>query len=86
MSFTRHLAKQFGPEGITVNAIAPGRIATPMAMAVSEEENQVYIDASALKRLGEPEDVANAALFLAGESGGFITGETLNVNGGTIMD
>lgn len=86
MAFTRHLAKKLGPEGITVNAIAPGRIATPMAMAVSDEENQVYIDASALKKMGAPEDVANAALFLAGEQGKFITGETLNVNGGTIMD
>ena len=68
LSFTRNLAKQLGQEGITVNAIAPGRIATPMAAAVSDEENQVFIDRAPVKRLGKPEDVANAVLFLASRS------------------
>jgi len=86
LSFTRNLAKQVGADGITVNAIAPGRIATPMAMAVSDEENQVFIDKSVVKRLGKPEDIARGILFLASPDAGFITGETLNINGGTLMD
>ena len=86
LAFTRNLAKQVGGDGITVNAIAPGRIATPMARAVSDDANQIFIDRSAVKRLGTVEDVANAVLFLADRDAGFITGETLNVNGGTLMD
>ena len=86
LSFTRNLAKQVGGEGITVNAIAPGRIATPMSGAVSDEENQVFIDKSVVKKLGKPSDIANAVLFLASPQSAFITGETLNVNGGTLMD
>ena len=86
LAFTRNLAKQVGGEGITVNAIAPGRIATPMAAAVSKEQNQIFIDRSAVKRLGKPQDVANAVLFLANPDSGFVTGETINVNGGTLMD
>lgn len=86
LSFTRNLARAVGSYGITVNAIAPGRIATDMAGQVSPEQNQVYIDKSSVKRLGSVKDVAWAVAFLAGERSGFITGETLNVNGGTLMD
>ncbi len=86
LAFTRNLAKQVGADGITVNAIAPGRIDTPMAGAVSPAENQVFIERSVVKRLGKPHDVANAVLFLASSESGFVTGETLNVNGGTLMD
>jgi len=86
ISFTRNLARQVGEFGITVNSIAPGRIATPMANQVSPEENQVYIDRSAVKRLGDPSDIANVIAFLADPASGFITGETMNVNGGTLMD
>jgi 3-oxoacyl-[acyl-carrier protein] reductase len=75
-----------GADGITVNAIAPGRIATPMSKSVSDEENQVFIDRSVVKRLGEPADIAYGILFLASPRSGFITGETLNINGGTLMD
>lgn len=86
LAFTRNLARAVGADGITVNAIAPGRIATAMAGQVSPEENQVYVDRSSVKRLGEPSDVANAVAFLADERSSFVTGETLNVNGGTLMD
>ena len=86
LAFTRNLARQEGTNGVTVNAIAPGRIATAMAGAVSPEENQVFIDRSAVKRLGEPEEAAHAVAFLADPASGFITGETINVNGGTLMD
>jgi NAD(P)-dependent dehydrogenase (short-subunit alcohol dehydrogenase family) len=57
-----------------------------MALAVSDDANQVFIERSAVKRLGLAEDVANAVLFLADRDAGFITGETINVNGGTLMD
>ena len=86
LAFTRNLAKQVGADKITVNAIAPGRIATPMAGAVSEEDNQVFIDKSVVKSLGRPEDIAHGVRFLASRRAGFITGETLNINGGTLMD
>ena len=86
LSFTRNLARQVGSDGITVNAIAPGRIATPMALKVSKEENQIFIDRSAVKRLGEAADIARTVVFLSSPAAGFITGETINVNGGTLMD
>ena len=86
LAFTRNLARQVGSDGVTVNAIAPGRIATAMAGAVSPEENQVFIDRSAVKRLGQPAEAAHAVAFLADPASGFITGETINVNGGTLMD
>lgn len=86
LAFTRNLARAVGAEGVTVNAIAPGRIATAMAGQVSPEQNQIYIDRSAVKRLGKPEDVAWAVAFLASERSSFVTGETLNINGGTLMD
>ncbi len=86
LGFTRNLARAVSVDGVTVNAICPGRIATAMAGQVSAEANQVYIDRSAVKRLGKPEDVAWAVAFLADERSSFFTGETLNVNGGTLMD
>ena len=86
LGFTRNLARAVSVDGVTVNAIAPGRIATAMAGQVSAEANQIYIDRSAVKRLGKPEDVAWAVAFLADERSSFVTGETLNINGGTVMD
>jgi 3-oxoacyl-[acyl-carrier protein] reductase len=86
LGFTRNLARAVSVDGVTVNAIAPGRIATAMAGQVSAEANQIYIDRSAVKRLGRPEDVAWAVAFLADERSSFVTGETLNINGGTLMD
>lgn len=86
LSFTRHMAKNTGGRGITVNAIAPGRIASAMAGGPSDPQNAVYIERSAVKRLGEPIDVARAVRFLADPNSAFITGETINVNGGTLMD
>ena len=85
LGFTRNLAKQVGEYGITVNAIAPGRIATDMTADVGKG-NQIYIEKSAVKRLGEPQDVAYVVSFLVSTRSGFITGETINVNGGTLMD
>jgi 3-oxoacyl-[acyl-carrier protein] reductase len=86
LAFTRNLAQQVGADGITVNAICPGRIATEMSGAVSPAENQKFIDKSIVKRLGAPEDVAFAVCYLADRRGGFVTAETMNVNGGTLRD
>jgi 3-oxoacyl-[acyl-carrier protein] reductase len=86
LAFTRNLAQQVGMDNITANAICPGRIVTVMANAVSKEENQKFIDNSILKRLGDPEDVAFAASYLASPRAKFITGESMMVNGGTLRD
>jgi 3-oxoacyl-[acyl-carrier protein] reductase len=86
LAFTRNLAQQVGADGITVNAVCPGRIATEMAAAVSPEENQKFIDKSIIKRLGAPEDIAFAVAYLASPRAGFVTAETMNVNGGTLRD
>ncbi len=86
LSFTRNLAQQVGADGITVNAICPGRIESEMSGAVSLEENQKFIDKSIIKRLGSPEDVAFAVRYLAHPRASFVTAETMNVNGGTLRD
>ena len=86
LAFTRNLAQQVGADGITVNAICPGRIATEMSGAVSPAENQKFIDKSIIKRLGTPEDIAFAVAYLANKRASFVTAETMNVNGGTLRD
>jgi 3-oxoacyl-[acyl-carrier protein] reductase len=82
----KQLARELGPCGITVNAIAPGRIDTPMIHVASDEENEAFRLRTPLGRLGTPEDVANAAAFLASDEASFITGEILDVNGGLLID
>ena len=83
---TKQLARELGPQGITVNAVAPGRIDTPMIHVSSDEENETFRLRTPLGRLGTPEDVANAVVFLASEEASFITGEILDVNGGLLID
>jgi 3-oxoacyl-[acyl-carrier protein] reductase len=83
--FTRSMAREVGSRGITVNAVAPGFIETDMTKALPEAQRKQLEENIPLQHLGQPEDVANAVLFLAGESGGYITGETLHVNGGMYM-
>ena len=85
IGMTKALAKELGPSGITVNAIAPGVINTEMNAKLSPEDKAVLIDETPLMRIGEPQDVAEAALFLAGEGASFITGEVLNVSGGYVI-
>jgi 3-oxoacyl-[acyl-carrier protein] reductase len=82
----KQLARELGPFDITANAIAPGRIDTPMIQASSPEENEAFRLRTPLGRLGTPEDVANAALFLASDEASFITGEIMDVNGGLVID
>ena len=85
IGMTKALAKELGPSGITVNAIAPGVINTEMNAALSDEDKAVLVDETPMMRIGEPSDVAAAAYFLAGEGASFITGEVLNVSGGYVI-
>jgi 3-oxoacyl-[acyl-carrier protein] reductase len=75
-------AKELGPKGITANAVAPGFIRTDMTDAIPEEVRQAGIQAIPARRIGEPEDIANAYLFLASDEASFINGQVLGVNGG----
>jgi 3-oxoacyl-[acyl-carrier protein] reductase len=80
--FTKALAKELGPSGITVNCVEPGVIATAMNKQLDEETLSSLIDETPLMRLGKPEDVAEAVLFLASDKASFITGQILGVDGG----
>jgi 3-oxoacyl-[acyl-carrier protein] reductase len=84
-ALTRSLAREIGSRGITVNAVAPGFIATDMTAELGEEAKKRLVDQIPLGRLGEPRDIADAALFLAGDRAGYITGQVLHVNGGMYM-
>jgi 3-oxoacyl-[acyl-carrier protein] reductase len=84
--FTRALAKELGSRGITVNAVAPGFIETDMTNALPESQAAALIAQIPLARLGQPEEIASVVGFLASEKGAYITGETLQVNGGMYMN
>lgn len=85
-ALTKTLARQLAPYGINVNAVAPHAIETEMSAQWSEERRKEIIASIPLGRLGKPEDVAEAVLFLASDNASFITGEILDVNGGALMD
>jgi 3-oxoacyl-[acyl-carrier protein] reductase len=85
MVLTRQLAKILAPDGVTVNNISPGTTDTTLTQAWSEETRQSLISQIPLGRLGKPEEVASLALFLASDEAGFITGATMNVNGGLFI-
>ncbi len=82
VGFTKALAKELGPSGITVNCIAPGLIDTKMNGELDEEALNAVIDETPLSRIGTPEDVAELAGFLASEKASFITGQIIGVDGG----
>ncbi|KAA0968932.1 acetoacetyl-CoA reductase [Aureimonas fodinaquatilis] len=83
LGFTRALAQEGAKKGITVNAICPGYIATEMVQAIAEDVLQKHIlPQIPVGRLGQPEEVARAVVFLASEEAGFVTGSTLSLNGG----
>ncbi|MDU0202608.1 SDR family oxidoreductase [Paenibacillus sp. MAH-36] len=82
---TRQLTKELGPAGITINAVAPGPVNTELfTIGKSEQQIQGIANLNAFGRLGEPEDIAGAVLFLAGEESRWITGQTIRINGGMV--
>jgi 3-oxoacyl-[acyl-carrier protein] reductase len=83
--FTRSMAREVASRGITVNVVAPGFIDTDMTRALSEEQRNSLAAQIPLGRLGQPQDIASAVCFLASPAAGWITGETLHVNGGMYM-
>ena len=86
VGFTRHLALEVGPDGITVNAIAPGTTATDRVKALrTPEESRALAQTIPVRRLGEPSEIADAILFLASDAASFVNGATLDVNGGQVM-
>lgn len=85
-ALTKTLARQLAPYGINVNAVSPHAIETEMSAQWSEERRKEIIASIPLGRLGTPQDVADAVLFLASDESSFITGEILDVNGGAWMD
>jgi NAD(P)-dependent dehydrogenase (short-subunit alcohol dehydrogenase family) len=84
LSMTRQLAVEMGPQGLRVNAIAPGVIQTPPVepMLANQAVLDTFLAKIPLRRLGQPAEIANAALFLASDEAGFVTGSTLVVDGG----
>jgi len=85
IGMTRVWARELGPKGITANAIAPGFIATDMIKTVPQKVLDDFAGRTPVRRLGTPEDVANAYLFLASEESGFINGIVLSVDGGLVV-
>ncbi len=85
IGFTKAAAREFASRGVTVNAIAPGFIETDMTSQLKEEARQALLGKIPLGQLGQAEDIAGAALFLAGPTGRYITGQVLVVDGGMVM-
>jgi 3-oxoacyl-[acyl-carrier protein] reductase len=85
IGLTKSLAREFASRGITVNAVAPGFIQTAMTDVLTDDQKKAILAQVPLARYGAPEDIAAAVLFLASEAAGYITGHTLDVNGGMHM-
>ena len=83
--FTRSLAMEVASRGVTVNAVAPGFIATDMTGALTEDQTKIMLDRIPLGRMGEADEIAATVSFLCSESAGYITGQTLQVNGGLLF-
>jgi 3-oxoacyl-[acyl-carrier protein] reductase len=85
IGFSKSLAREVGSRGITVNVVAPGFVVTDMTDALNEQARKALLDQVPLGRLGSPEDIAHAVAFLVSPAAGYVTGETLHVNGGMYM-
>jgi 3-oxoacyl-[acyl-carrier protein] reductase len=83
--FSRSLARELGSRNITVNCVAPGFIDTDMTKDLPDDSKDMLLSQIPLSRLGQPEEIASVVGFLAGDTGGYITGETIHVNGGMYM-
>ncbi len=85
VGFTKSLAQEIATRNVTVNAVAPGFIDTDMTRALPQTQRDALLNIIPMQRLGEPEDIANAVLFLCSDKANYITGQTLHVNGGMFM-
>jgi len=85
IGMTRHLAGLYAAQGVTVNAIAPGRIETPLSSTSSAAVLEAAVAAIPARRLGRPDEIAAAALYLASDAAGYVTGTVIDVNGGAFM-
>ncbi|SFT74686.1 3-oxoacyl-[acyl-carrier-protein] reductase [Selenomonas sp. GACV-9] len=85
IGFSKSAAKELAARGINVNVVAPGFIATDMTAAMTDKAKEATLAGIPLKRMGQPEDVANAVLFLASDHASYITGQIVNVDGGMVM-
>jgi len=85
IGMSKALAKEVAARGVTVNCIAPGFIATPMTHVLNDKQREAILSAVPAARLGTPEDIAAAAVYLASDEAAYVTGQTLHVNGGMAM-
>jgi 3-oxoacyl-[acyl-carrier protein] reductase len=85
IGFSKSLAQEIGSRNITVNVVAPGFIETDMTQQLKPEYRQILMDRIPLKRIGSVQDIAHMVAFLASDEAGYITGQTLHVNGGMAM-
>lgn len=85
IGFSKSLAGEVASRGITVNCIAPGFVQTPMTDALNDQQKERLLAAIPTKRLGQPEDIASAVIYLASKEASWVTGQTLHVNGGMAM-
>jgi 3-oxoacyl-[acyl-carrier protein] reductase len=85
IGFTKSLAKELGPRNVTVNCVAPGFVPTDLTANLPEDLTERAIELTPLRRMGRPEEIAYAVAFLASDEASFITGETLTVDGGLVM-
>ena len=81
----KSLALEFASRGVTANCIAPGFIESPMTKALSDEQKEMMLKKIPVGSVGKPEDIANCVAFLTDEKASFITGSTININGGMLM-
>lgn len=85
IGFTKSLAQEIASRGVTVNCIAPGFISSAMTEKLNDKQKEAIMSAIPMKKMGAGDDIANAAIYLASDEGGYVTGQTLHVNGGMAM-
>jgi 3-oxoacyl-[acyl-carrier protein] reductase len=85
VGMTKSLAAELASRNVTANCIAPGFIATPMTDALNDVQKKAILDSVPARRLGAPEDIAAAAVYLASDEAGYVSGATIHVNGGMAM-